>query len=292
MQPTSARAHNHLLARGFEHRKLGPLRQQAKHLESLRGAALVVDRYNLPPNYLRRWSRSGRPCMQIVDGPEVLAGVRIAVNQNLDGVIEPRQGLKTFCGLQFALMRKEFRLATPIDCTVPPKRCLLTLGAADPEGHSMALVGALAALIRRRGMTLVLVVGAQNSRAELLHAHAASLPWLEFHYDVSDMASLMAGCQVAVSAAGSTLWELCSIGLPRLVVSIAPNQRPLAAAAAAAKVAIDCGTMSELSTQSLLASLDHLLDSLEARQGQAQAGRALIDGQGAARVAQALSEEL
>jgi spore coat polysaccharide biosynthesis predicted glycosyltransferase SpsG len=222
----------------------------------------------------------------------VLPGVGIAVNQNLDGAVEPRPGLKVLCGLQFAMMRKEFRLAPPADCTAPPKRCLLTLGAADPEGHSMALVDALAPLIKRRGMILVLVVGAQNTRIDALRAHAASLAWLELHYDVPNMASLMADCQVAVSAAGSTLWELCSIGLPRLVVSIAPNQRPLAAAAAAAKVAIDCGTMSDFSAQSLLASLDHLIDSPEARQGQARAGRVLIDGQGAARVAQALSEEL
>ena len=138
----------------------------------------------------------------------------------------------------------------------------------------------------------MVVVGAQNTRAESLRRQGVDHPWLEVHHDVSDMASLMADCQVAVSAAGSTLWELCVMGLPRLVFSIAPNQRPLAEAAAAAGAAIDLGRMSELFPKSVVARLDDLLDAPEARQAQAQAGLELVDGQGACRVAQALSEEL
>ena len=43
---------------------------------------------------------------------------------------------------------------------------------------------------------------------------------LQLHENVKDMASLMEGCDLAVSAAGTTLYELCAAGVP--AVSFTP----------------------------------------------------------------------
>ncbi len=287
--PLSANTQALLLGRGFEHRALGPLARQGEELAGFKAAALVLDRYDLPTNYLDAWSRRVQPCLQIVDDKKVLPGVTLALNQNLGGSIEDSPYLTTFCGLRYALLRKEFCGADTIDCSLPPKRCLLTLGGSDPPGHTQTLIAVLSPWIRRQKMTLVVVVGGHNPRAKELLALAEDAPWLELHHDVANMATLMATCQVAVSAAGSTLWELCAMGLPRLVVRLAPNQHPLASAAAAAKVAIDLGEVEELEPSTLLRALDDLIAGPNARQLQAALGRELVDGQGASRVAQALS---
>jgi spore coat polysaccharide biosynthesis predicted glycosyltransferase SpsG len=97
---------------------------------------------------------------------------------------------------------------------------------------------------------------------------------------------------LAVSAAGSTLWELCAIGLPRLVSAIAPNQRALALAASAHGAAVNLGEAEQLFAASVVADFERLIDDQEARHIQIQAGRQLVDGQGALRVAAAWKEML
>ena len=38
----------------------------------------------------------------------------------------------------------------------------------------------------------------------------------------------MEWADVAVSAAGTTCWEMCLLGLPAILIGLAPNQRPVA----------------------------------------------------------------
>lgn len=258
----------------------------------MRAAAMVLDRYDLESDYLAPWAQTERPVLQLVDSGEPLVGATMALNQNLGAQMAQRAGLQQLMGLNYALLRKEFRCAEPIDLSLPPRRCLLSLGAADPDGHTLSLIGALEPVMTAHFMTLVVVVGANNARSASLHRQAAERSWIELHENVSDMASLMATCQLAVSAAGSTLWELCAVGLPRVVLSIAPNQRPLAQASADAGVAHDLGRAEDLLPKPLQQALQNLIDDPSARQDQARKGRVLVDGQGAVRVAQALKEAL
>ena len=44
------------------------------------------------------------------------------------------------------------------------------------------------------------------------------------HTDVKEMWELMAKCDLAISAAGTTLYELCAIGVPTICFSFADNQ--------------------------------------------------------------------
>ena len=47
---------------------------------------------------------------------------------------------------------------------------------------------------------------------------------ITLHQNVSDMASLMRSCHLALSAAGTTLYELCAVGIPTASFIIADNQ--------------------------------------------------------------------
>ncbi|MFY9178941.1 MAG: glycosyltransferase, partial [Venatoribacter sp.] len=42
---------------------------------------------------------------------------------------------------------------------------------------------------------------------------------------VNNMAELMANSDLAISAAGSTVWELCTLGVPSLLLCTADNQK-------------------------------------------------------------------
>ena len=68
---------------------------------------------------------------------------------------------------------------------------------------------------------------------------------VEIMTDVADMASLMADADLAIGGAGSTAWERCCLGLPTLIVILAENQAPIAAALHAAGAACALGHVAE-----------------------------------------------
>ena len=66
-----------------------------------------------------------------------------------------------------------------------------------------------------------------------MHVHRAELAVMAgkdsrivLHEQVSDMAALMSTCDLAFSAGGTTLYELCAVGVPSVSFSMADNQLP------------------------------------------------------------------
>lgn len=167
------------------------------------------------------------------------------------------------------------------------------------------------------GLTIHIVSGALNSHLDELGALAddgSTAPrsfdvpdpcavHVALHTDVTDMASLMASCDIAVTAGGTTLYELCAVGVPTLTFSMADNQLSDTYAFNEACAAIYCGDMRPpadnpgITTGSDLETLDMLTDkvnmlcargSLGARASLHRAMRALTDGLGAGRIVDAI----
>ncbi|NNG03459.1 MAG: hypothetical protein HKM95_05085, partial [Inquilinus sp.] len=105
-------------------------------------------------------------------------------------------------------------------------------------------------------------------------------------HDLADMAAAMASADLAVSAAGSTLWELAFMGVPTLALVAAEGQRPAAAAYGAAGLGDVIDLLAADGEARLGPAIATLLGDAERRRTIAARGRAAVDGQGAARVCQ------
>ena len=95
----------------------------------------------------------------------------------------------------------------------------------------------------------------------------------------------MAWADIAVTAGGSTCWELACVGLPALALVIAENQRVIAEEASAAGLVFNLGSHQEVTIDRIASSIDGLLYSTFRRLRMSERGRALVDGKGADRVA-------
>ncbi|MEO8557237.1 MAG: bifunctional UDP-2,4-diacetamido-2,4,6-trideoxy-beta-L-altropyranose hydrolase/GNAT family N-acetyltransferase [Actinomycetota bacterium] len=99
---------------------------------------------------------------------------------------------------------------------------LVVMGGTDPVGLAPAAVGLLA----RTGLSLDVTVIAVGEIAE--RARAAALgSRLSLHVvaPVDDLPALMARQDLVISAAGTSVWELCCLGVPMAVVWAVDNQR-------------------------------------------------------------------
>jgi RimJ/RimL family protein N-acetyltransferase len=103
------------------------------------------------------------------------------------------------------------------------------------------------------------------------------------------MPTLMNWADVAVSAAGSTCWELAYLGVPFGTIVVADNQEQVAEGLAAAGVAAPFGRAQELTCGKLAADLASLIANDDQRRLMVETGRRLVDGHGAARVVEMMA---
>ncbi|MDK2955053.1 MAG: hypothetical protein PWQ57_549 [Desulfovibrionales bacterium] len=130
-------------------------------------------------------------------------------------------------------------------------------------------------------------MGAANPHAEKI-ARAATR--LSCRCDVltatTDMPGLMQWADMAVSAAGTTSWELCFMGVPMILLPIADNQMGIIASMTGHGIA-SC-LAPDSTARDMADRVDALASDAPTRRRMAENGQALIDGQGATRVVNAM----
>ena len=216
----------------------------------------------------------------------------VLLNQNLGATAEAYPGVRAECrlllGPEFALLRREFRTAAPAAPSLPP-RLVITMGGSDPAQATELL---LAALCSPYGEWLAadFIVGAANPRRDaLMVAIDRQAPRLKAHLSPMNMPEVLRGAKLAVTAGGTTLYELASLGVPMVILAIAENQRPTCERFAVADAAGYAGWYGELTPARLVEEIMVYWTEPELLRTLATRARSLVDGRGAARVVAAMT---
>lgn len=135
------------------------------------------------------------------------------------------------------------------------------------------------------------VSGSLNPHIGELQALAQKHENIHIHCNVTNMAELMAESEVALSAGGSTLYELCAVGVPVIAFSFAENQERLVQTFVKRGIAQYGGnyrTDGNKMIQNTIAGLETLLEDKNLRTEYREKARTLVDGKGADRIAEAI----
>ena len=253
---------------------------------------LIVDHYGLDVAFERAACLPGRRVMVIDDLADRDHDCALLLDQTPGRVAQDYDGkvpgaCTRLIGPDYALLRPDFAVGRPVMPEAGPLcRVLVAMGAADPANATGAVLEALADrpdLI----VTVVLGSGAPHlvSVAGQVEARGKAGQLLVQH---ADMAGLMARQDLAIGAGGMTGLERAAIGLPALIVTLADNQLLNASALHASGAARLIGDVHAPGwTSAILPALDDLA-APDIRIAMARAGLNLVDGRGAARVAEAL----
>ncbi|PIE75818.1 UDP-2,4-diacetamido-2,4,6-trideoxy-beta-L-altropyranose hydrolase [bacterium DOLJORAL78_65_58] len=252
---------------------------------------LVVDGYRFDTAYLARLT--GHACRLLVvddDGAAGLPPVDAVLNQNLHAEAALYPDLpamsRLLAGPRYQLMRREFLVGPrPAASAADPARNLLvTLGGGDPYRTGETVLEALE-LLPTADLEVRLLAGVRPERlAELTDRARRLRQRVEILPQVADMPAQLAWADLAVTAGGSTLWELAYMGVPALVTVLADNQEPSSRLLAERGAIRRLGRAETLDAATVAAALGTLLTDAAARQAMVAAGRDLIDGRGAERV--------
>lgn len=131
---------------------------------------------------------------------------------------------KMLLGPEFTPLRPEFQ---GIPQRLPKQhvsRLLLTTGGSDLFGLLPCLVTQVLEDNMLGDLELVIVIGRFHQAKEYLCELAQHHTNIQIYVDTNQMAMLMQQCDIAVSAGGSTVYELCACSVPTVCFSLADNQ--------------------------------------------------------------------
>ncbi len=217
----------------------------------------------------------------------------LVLNQNLTAIEADYSdwGLAAVLrGPEFALLRPRVAAARRADgyperqWTGRPQRVLIVLGGTDPGDGVTAMVRLALA-----GLAPVELKVIASSEAALESVRAVPVPAgssVEATAPVLAIEELMTWADLVLSAAGSTVWELCCLGVPMALVTVAENQEHNYRLALEAGLAVGLGALADVVSGQVTA-LPSVLRSEAVNELGARAWKT-VDGLGADRVARAV----
>ena len=258
-------------------------------------AWVVVDGYRFTPDYVRTLKGSGLRVLFVDDdGRFEFYAADVVLNQNVSATpamyANREPFTKLLLGLEYVLVRPEFLAESRRrELASVGRKVLVTMGGSDPENVTEKVLRALATL----DIDVKVVIGGGNPRRDTLPVMAERISSkIQIEHNPENMAPIMRWADVAISAAGSTCWELAYMGLPAIVTAISSDQQGIAQGLAEQGIALNLDWHANLSEEAIREALISLLHDHERRVQMSERGRKLIDGQGAARVVKFLQNSL
>ncbi|MDE6386291.1 MAG: UDP-2,4-diacetamido-2,4,6-trideoxy-beta-L-altropyranose hydrolase [Lachnospiraceae bacterium] len=277
---------------------------------------IFVDSYYVTPAYLLSLRESFRVAylddLRSFDCP-----VDLVINYDTDqDCAYYAKAERRLLGMQYTPLREQFN-GTAYTVRPTVEHILLSTGGTDPYAVAEHLLNAVyrgltADMPRLQSLHYHILTSSANARYDALAGYARMYPNVHVHEGVLDVASLMASCDLAVCAGGTTLCELCAVGVPTVSYLMADNQRTAVETYAALELIPYAGdirpgaaagysvntTVSSDSTSlppindavisSALSFVTYMSQNWSARQKSSQSMRAFLSGTGANQIACAL----
>ena len=261
--------------------------------DAINASWIVVDGYQFDTVYQKTLKQAGKQLLFVDDyGHADVYYADQLLNQNVYAARELYQNradlTRLLLGTRYALLRREFWhwRKWQRNITHEARKILVTLGGSDPDNVALEVIQALR-MLNIANLEVAVVVGSSNPHGQTLHETIEDRQdSFRLEQNVADMPALMAWADVAVSAGGSTCWELAFMGLPTIIITLAKNQEAVGPGLERVGAAISLGWHNDLTIQKIAETIDSLLRDFSKRVEISQNGKALVDGFGAPRVVQ------
>lgn len=196
---------------------------------------LVVDHYALD----WQWEAATRQCARYVLVIDDLVNRKHDADILLDQTCArlpsaykmlTNPGCDVRCGTEHVLIRPEFiawrRKSIQRRRSTSLGKIAISLGGVDRDNISKDILLALHDAGLTVDIQVSVILGASSPWIEMLKQLVYTMsPNIIVLTGVSNMAEILAGCDLVIGAAGSSAWERCCLGVPSVLLILAENQR-------------------------------------------------------------------
>lgn len=202
---------------------------------------------------------------------------------------------KKIVGARYALLREEFTMARPAALKRRSSgtlgRVLISMGLTDAVNASALVLSGI--VLSGLSLQIDVVLGESAPHLPSIRSLIRSLgdranDKVKLHVGTEAISELMTSADMAFGAAGTSSWERCCLGLPTVLISVAPNQEKIASELANANAAISLGQFCKISGASV-ADIISSLNSMPRRLIEiANSAANVCDGRGVHRISELL----
>lgn len=264
--------------------------KMAELIEKEKIEKLLVDSYYATYSYLESL-RNHTTVIYIDDLNSMTYPVDVVINYSSYGKMDYKKqysGADTqlWFGSLYTPLRSEF-FNCQYNLRRNANRVLITTGGTDK--YNMAFKTAVSMLKFNGNVELYIVAGRYNENIpHLLRLQSEHPENVYVFQNVDNMAELMQECDVAISAGGTTLFELCACGLPAVCFGFADNQLELINMMGRQYIMVNVGDIREDmegKIEKISVETFRLLNDVALRQSYSRRMSAITDGKGALRIA-------
>jgi UDP-2,4-diacetamido-2,4,6-trideoxy-beta-L-altropyranose hydrolase len=220
---------------------------------------IILDGNRFDETYECQIREKGFRLLRVVDIPNMEYEANIILNQNygaeeMNYQIKPHT--KILAGLRYLLVRREFRL---IDSKIKRGKrkntfhILVTLGGGT-KSHRSLYQRILESIvqIKKLDISCTMIIGnfSKDLSFFVKYLEANVFSHIEIKRNSSNMAEEMLRADLAITAAGSTMWELIFMKVPFLALSLNEPQKEYLEFLAKAGLCINLGWYEDLSVDS------------------------------------------
>lgn len=218
------------------------------------------------------------------DGPFGVRDADLAIDANLASertFVDPERSRSHLAGIDAAVVRAQVLAQRDVRTTpsaVP--RVLVVMGGTDPHGVTARVVAAFDRLPSEVQITVI----DPRRRDEVVSAAESSRHAVEVLGFVDDLPAIARDHDLAVTAAGTSVWDFACMGLPMALVCVADNQRVGYRQVVERGLALGLGEPPHQSLEERIGLLADLLESPESLAETAAALKRIVDGLGSWRI--------
>lgn len=218
--------------------------------------------------------------------------VNMLINYNIYGPqMEYIGNFRKVLGTQYVPLRSEFRTDCNYTVRDTVTDVMLTTGGSDPKFISKAILEACLSEPKLQNINYHVISGPFNRYEKELMSYVEEHEQITVYKNVKSMKEIMKRCDVILTATGSTLYEISSLGVPMICFYFADNQQPGARCLAEQTNITNAGNIidfREMTLRNLKNALIHCVEDKGYRERIAYQEKQLVDGYGAERIADEL----
>lgn len=273
------------------------LKLTRKYASQLKTGIILIDSYDIDREYLKGLKEDQFFILSIDDCAQNHFYSDILLNQNIHATAREYRGriesyTKLFLGPKYALLREDFASnKKAVLVSEKAQKILVTMGGGDPYNQSLKVLRALESM--EESFSITVLLGSNFLfQEEIENFTRRTSKKIKIVRNTNQVAILMKESDLVISAAGCTVWELCCLGVPTILLILADNQKPVAQSLHKKGIMKNLGWFNQVYESHIQREVSKLSVDQKSRQEMAGKGHLLVDGLGVKRIVKEIEEGL
>lgn len=237
-----------------------------KIIKELNIDGILIDSYWINNEYLREIYNHVNLLISIDDNNLYDYPSHIIINGNIYGndinykLIN--ENTKLLLGSDYAILSDEFTNETPIKIKDNVKNILITMGGCDINNYTPTVINSISKI----NIPINVIIGPQFNNKKAIENIALSNQKINLFYNPKSMKTIMKNNDIAISASGTTTYELGVLGIPTILIYQADNQENIAKKTSELGMMINLGYFEDVKEAEIYDSLLDLVSNKKKRE--------------------------